>query len=150
MAIYPEEVIAEEEMITAVEKKAIEAKRKELTILIVDDDEDSVEVTGERLKASGYKVLKAYNGKEALKIMEAELPDLVISDLGMPVLDGYGLLKKMKEDKRLAGIPFIFLSGTKKQFEDRVDGVAAGAVRYFLKPYDDTQFLGTIKSILKE
>ncbi len=150
MATYPEEVMREKEMIPAAGERGVETKAFEKTILIVDDEKDSVEAIGERLKANGYKILKAYNGEEALKIVETDLPDLVISDIKMPVLDGYGLLKKMKENKRLAGIPVIFLSGKEREFEDRVDGITQGAVRYFLKPYDETDFLGTIKLILKK
>ncbi len=150
MATYPEEVNPEKEMIPAAGERAMETKALEKTILIVDDEKDSVEAVGYRLEANGYKILKAYNGEEALKIVETELPDLVISDIKMPVLDGYGLLKKMKENKRLAGIPLIFLSGKEREFEDRVDGITQGAVRYFLKPYDETDFLSTIKLVLKK
>jgi len=101
-----------------------------------------------RLQVWGYETLSAYNGKDALKIIKAKLPDLVITDINMPLLDGFSLLKKMKETKRLSFIPVIFLTGIKKEFEDKVEGLTLGAADYILKPYDSEVLLTKIKLAL--
>lgn len=148
IATYPEEDITEEELFFNADAVA-GSKTKGKTILIVDDEEVMVDLTEECLKTDGYEILKAYNGKEALKVMRIKIPDLVIADMNMPFLDGPGLLREMKKDASLAEVPFMFLSGTKKEFEDRVEGIVNGAIWYFIKPYDVEEFLKAVRSILK-
>ena len=149
MATYPEEAVTEEEIIAKAKEGPKKRKAAKKIILVVDDDRDNVELTRERLKASGYETLGAYNGEEALEIMKNQLPGLVIADIGMPVLDGYGLRKKMEEDRKLRSVPFIFLTGTKKEFKDRVNGLMRGAIDYILKPYDSQELLRKIRLALK-
>lgn len=143
IATYPEEGVKEEEMI-----REAECSKPEETILVVDDHPDIVKLMSKRLQVWGYETLSAYNGKDALKIIKAKLPDLVITDINMPLLDGFSLLKKMKETKRLSFIPVIFLTGIKKEFEDKVEGLTLGAADYILKPYDSEVLLTKIKLAL--
>lgn len=143
MASYPEEEIIS----NLVDSKDL-ALTKGKTILVVDDDEDSIVTLRAYLEVNGYITISAYNGKEALDLMQTQIPNLVIADVTMPVLDGYGLRKAMEEDDKLSSIPFIFLSGIKTDFEDKITGIIRGACDYILKPYDYDDLLAKIKKFL--
>ena len=79
-------------------------------ILLADDDENLVEMYGERLKLSGYKVTIARNGEEALQAVEKDKPDIILLDVMMPKLDGYGTLSALKSDPKTKDIPVVMLS----------------------------------------
>lgn len=79
-------------------------------ILLVDDDENLVEMYGERFKLSGYKVTIARNGEEALTEVQKEKPDIILLDVMMPKLDGYGTLSALKSDPKTKDIPVVMLS----------------------------------------
>ncbi|HXV27439.1 MAG TPA: response regulator [bacterium] len=83
-------------------------------ILIVDDDEELHILYGLYLRGESFHILKAFNGQEALDVMEKELPDLIVLDMIMPVLDGEEFLKKMHHDPRFKGIPVIIASVNEK------------------------------------
>ena len=120
----------------------------EKKILIVDDEPDAVQFLGLRLANSGYKVLKAYSGAEAIKIAKKELPDLIILDILMPGLDGSktaGLLKECPETK---DIPVIFLTCLFTK-EDEKQSNVRGNMYFVAKPYDGDQLLKVIKENLR-
>lgn len=79
-------------------------------ILLADDDENLVEMYGERLKLSGYKVTIARNGEDALREVEKDKPDIILLDVMMPKLDGYGTLSALKSDPKTKDIPVVMLS----------------------------------------
>lgn len=120
------------------------------TILIVEDDEDSRVYLSITLSSNNYQVLAASNGIEALEIARQENPDLVISDIMMPKMDGYELCRKMKTDSQLQAIPFIFYTSVYTQAENRDLGLSFGAARYLQKPMEPSQMLAAINDVLSE
>jgi adenylate cyclase len=104
------------------------------TILVVDDTPENIDVLVGLLKAD-YKVKAAPNGEKALKVVEKSVPDLILLDIMMPVMDGYETCRKLKEDPRFSEIPIIFLTA-KTETEDIVKGFDLGAVDYLTKPFN--------------
>jgi len=100
-------------------------------ILIVDDIPENIEVLAETL--SGYKRLIANNGKKAIEIAKKSLPDLILLDIMMPVMDGFEVIKKLKKDKTTRDIPVIFVTA-KDSIEDEIKGLELGAVDFIGKP----------------
>ena len=94
----------------------------ETTILLVDDDPDAVRLLEQMLTIlpRPYRILKAYNGEEALELMAQNIPDLVLLDLIMPGMDGAELLRRMRQDERLDQVPVVIVSA-----QDALDGTAA-------------------------
>jgi len=105
------------------------------TILIVDDDPFIVDVMSRQLKAKGFKVLQTTDPETAFTLAEKERPDLIISDIAMPALDGFTLLKGLKSNKVTCDIPLVLLTGSDKM-ADVEEGFVAGAQAYLLKPFD--------------
>jgi DNA-binding response OmpR family regulator len=118
-------------------------------VLIIEDNKDILENTAEILELSNYNVITAQNGKsgieEALKIK----PDLILCDIMMPELDGYGVLHMVQKNPELEQIPFIFLTAKTERAEIR-KGMSLGADDYITKPFDPTDLLNTIESRLKK
>jgi two-component system chemotaxis sensor kinase CheA len=118
------------------------------TILVVDDSMTTRMLEKSILEAHGYKVRVAVDGMEALDQLRAEKADLVISDLQMPRLDGFGLLETMKKDPSLARIPVIVVSSLDRP-EDQERGLSLGADAYIVKrKFDQGELLATIRQIL--
>src|SRR5580704_12613269 len=88
-------------------KKAGPARK---TILVVDDEFGILEVLEAILSDAGFKVISAMNGQEAMALLQEEVPDLVIVDFMMPLLDGAGVIKAMRADPKLASVPVIVIS----------------------------------------
>src|SRR5205807_1625863 len=100
------------------------------------------------LEAHGYKVKLALDGLEALASLRDSPPDLVVTDIQMPRLDGFGLLEEMKKDPRLAHIPVIVVTSLERR-EDQERGLALGADAYVVKrKFDHEELLETIRQIL--
>jgi len=119
-------------------------------ILIVEDDEDSRVYLSLALSSNGYQVVAASNGIKALEIARQEIPDLIISDVMMPKMDGYELCRKMKADSQLQAIPFIFYTSVYTQAENRDLGLSFGAARYLQKPMELPQMQAVINDVLAE
>ena len=113
------------------------------TILLIEDHELIRENTAELLELAGYAVLTAANGKLGVEQALATRPDLVICDIMMPVLDGYGVLQIFNQNPLLAGVPFIFLTA-KTERADLRRGMELGADDYLTKPFDETELLSAI------
>lgn len=114
------------------------------TILIIEDNTDIRESCAEILELSGYKVLNANNGKQGIELAVRHKPDLILCDIMMPEMDGYGVLYLLGKNNDTAGIPFIFLTSK----TDRVDfrkGMEIGADDYLTKPFDDMDLLHAIE-----
>jgi len=104
------------------------------TILVVDDEPVIRHLVTTALGSKDYIMLSAADGQTGLELARARLPDLIISDIGMPVLDGYGMLLALQEEEATAAIPFIFLSG-KEDKQDIRQGMNLGADDYLTKPF---------------
>jgi CheY-like chemotaxis protein len=118
-------------------------------ILLIEDNKEMRENTSEILELSSYKVFTAENGKIGVEKAQQEKPDLIICDIMMPVLDGYGVLHLLSKNPETANIPFIFLSA-KAERSDFRKGMEMGADDYVTKPFDDIELLNAIESRLKK
>ncbi|MBW6521392.1 MAG: response regulator [Desulfoarculaceae bacterium] len=121
-----------------------------MRILIADDDVDSRMVLQKNLEAAGYVVDAAVNGQDALERARKCPPDLIISDILMPVLDGYKFCFEVKNDKILNRIPFVFYTATYVDLEDERLAIGLGASRYILKPVAPDEFLHLIDEVVRE
>jgi len=113
------------------------------TILLIEDDVAIRENTAELLELAGYAVLTAENGQLGVAQALATPPDLVVCDIMMPVLDGYGVLQIFNQHAQLAGVPFVFLTAKTERLDLR-RGMALGADDYLTKPFDKAELLGAI------
>ncbi|WP_118953489.1 response regulator [Taibaiella helva] len=118
-------------------------------ILLIEDNTDIKENMAEILDLAGYEVHTAENGKEGVSAASREKPDLIICDIMMPVLDGYGVLHMIQKNPELQGIPFIFLTAKSERSEIR-KGMEMGADDYITKPFDGTELLNAIEIRLKK
>lgn len=118
-------------------------------ILVVEDNSDVRENIAEILSLSGYEVIEAENGKVGAQLVMEKHPDLVLCDVMMPELDGFGLLRVMNNHPELNGIPFIFLTAKADKTDFR-KGMGLGADDYITKPFDHTQLLDAIAMRLKK
>ncbi|MFK7969239.1 MAG: response regulator [Bacteroidia bacterium] len=119
------------------------------TILLIEDNPEVRENTAEILELSGYEMLTAENGKIGVKIAQDELPDLIICDIMMPELDGYGVLRILNRDPKTASIPFVFLTA-KAEMADLRKGMNLGADDYLTKPFDDLELLDSVEMRMKK
>lgn len=118
-------------------------------ILIIEDNTDVRENLQEILGLSGYEAVVAENGKVGVEKAQSFLPDLILCDIMMPELDGYGVLHILSRNAKTADIPFIFLTA-KAEKEDFRKGMSLGADDYIIKPFDDMALLQTIESRLQK
>ena len=116
------------------------------TILIADDHEDNRELLHLVLKSAGYRVREATNGIECLELARAEAPDLIVMDLSMPLLDGWGLFEELKTDQRTQGIPCVILTAHADLNRNRA--LEKGFIAYISKPFAAEHLLHTIESAL--
>lgn len=116
-------------------------------ILIIEDNDDIRESTAEILGLAGYDVLLADNGKTGVELAQQHLPDLIICDIMMPDLDGYGVLYMLGKNSETEVIPFIFLTAKTERIDMR-KGMEMGADDYLTKPFDDIELLNSIESRL--
>ena len=117
-------------------------------ILIIEDDEIIRENTAEILELANYEIFTAENGKIGLAKAKEKSPDLIICDIMMPELDGYGVLYFLGKDPETASIPFIFLTA-KTEKSDRRKGMALGADDYLTKPFEEMDLMNAIEVRLK-
>lgn len=117
------------------------------TILLIEDDRALRENTEELLELSGYSVLTAANGQIGIEVAKQKLPDIIICDIMMPVVDGYGVLENLSSDEKTKQIPFIFLSAKTEHKEIR-RGMDQGADDYLTKPFDEEDLISAIESRL--
>ncbi len=118
-------------------------------ILLIEDNDDIRENTAEILVLSGYTVITAENGKVGVTLAQSEIPDVIICDIMMPVLDGFGVLHLLGKDERTAGIPFIFLTARSERSDQR-KGMEMGADDYLTKPFSEIELMSAIESRIKK
>jgi CheY-like chemotaxis protein/CRP-like cAMP-binding protein len=119
------------------------------SILVIDDNPDIRENTAEILDLAGYKTFTAENGKRGVEVAMKEKPDLIVCDIMMPELDGYGVLHLLRKNPESQNIPFIFLTAKTERTDFR-KGMEMGADDYITKPFEDIELLNAIEVRLKK
>lgn len=122
-------------------------QKTDFKILVVDDDKDILQFLRQEL-ASAYKVIEAENGSDGFQLALAELPDLIISDVAMPAMDGYMLVKKIKGNSITNHIPVILLTAKSNQ-EERMEGIGLGADAYLTKPFMVDELFMVTENLIK-
>jgi DNA-binding response OmpR family regulator len=117
-------------------------------ILIVDDNEANRDILARRLEASGYELITANDGEEALACARGRLPDLILLDVMMPKLDGLEVCRQLKSDKSLPFIPIILVTA-RSDTKDIVRGLEAGGDEYVTKPIDQSALVARVRSTLR-
>ena len=116
--------------------------------LLVDDDERLTFVLSAHLRTNGYEVATAANGQEALDLAESFQPDVIVMDIGMPVMDGIEATRRLKQDPATEHIPVIMLTA-RSRTEDLVIGLEAGAQEYVVKPFEVAELLARIRTMMR-
>ena len=117
------------------------------TLMIVEDNEASRDALARRLERHGYRVLLAVDGRQGVSAARTQLPDLILMDLGLPVLDGWDATRQLKADARTRHIPIIVLSAH-AMTNDRDRALAAGGDDFDTKPIRFQALLGKIATLL--
>lgn len=118
------------------------------TLLLVDDNPTNLQVLYQTLEGSGYKLLLAKNGEDALNIAEKVHPDLILLDIMMPGMDGYEVCQKIKSNPKIADSAIIFLSAL-DDVKDKVKGFEVGAVDYVAKPFQADEVIARVETHIK-
>lgn len=116
-------------------------------ILVVDDDRDTVDAVEERLKANQYVVITAFNGREALRKVRYERPHMIITDIVMPEMDGFGLFKELRNERDTANVPVLILTA-RGRMRDTFEAV--GVNGFMEKPFDSQELLRKVRELLNE
>ena len=119
-------------------------------LLVVEDDPDILKLLNTTLTFKGYRVITARNGKEGLEAIQKERPAIVIADIMMPKLDGFGLVHRIRINPETRDIPVVFITATYVAPEDREFALNIGATRFIQKPVDLEKFLATVAEVLKQ
>jgi CheY-like chemotaxis protein len=119
------------------------------SILVIDDNADIRDNTAEILDLGGYKTFTAENGKKGVEVAMKEKPDVIVCDIMMPELDGYGVLHLLRKNPETQNIPFIFLTAKTERTDFR-KGMEMGADDYITKPFEDIELLNAIEVRLKK
>jgi CRP/FNR family cyclic AMP-dependent transcriptional regulator len=119
------------------------------TILLIEDNMEVRENTAEILELANYRVVTAENGKVGVEKALEVRPDLIICDIMMPVLDGYGVLHLLNKNESMRSIPFIFLTAKAERMDFR-KGMEMGADDYITKPFTDVELLNSIERRLRK
>jgi DNA-binding NarL/FixJ family response regulator len=117
-------------------------------LLLVDDEPGIREAVQAYLEESGFQVQVASNAQKGWDILQSTLPDLLITDVMMPQVDGYQFLKQLREDERFASLPVVFLTA-KGMTGDRIQGYKAGVDAYLPKPFDPDELVAIVENLLE-
>lgn len=116
-------------------------------LLVVDDEPNLLTAIAAVLRGKGYEVTTARNGKDALLQIARQLPDLIVSDVRMPVMDGFRLARQLRAAPHTKLIPIVFLTA-KDETEDRIEGFQSGVDVYLTKPFEPDELVAVIQNIL--
>jgi DNA-binding response OmpR family regulator len=116
-------------------------------ILIVDDDLDTLRLVGMMLQKQGYQIVAASSGPQGLELAFNELPDLILLDVMMPMMDGYEVARRLRANEKTANTPILMFTA-KSQLDDKVTGFEAGADDYLTKPTHPTELQAHVKALL--
>jgi len=117
-------------------------------LLVVDDEPNLLRAVAACLKAEDYEVTTARSGHEALMKLAESVPDLIISDIRMPGMDGYKLARQLRGSPRTALVPIVFLTA-KDETADRIEGFRAGIDAYLTKPFEPEELIAVVNAILQ-
>jgi DNA-binding NarL/FixJ family response regulator len=118
-------------------------------LLLIDDDPNLILLVKDYLEFRGYEVITAENGREALEVLEQDMPDMIICDVMMPEMDGYQFVNQVRQDERTSWIPILFLSA-KGQSQDKIKGLNIGADVYMVKPFEPEELVAQVEASLKQ
>jgi DNA-binding response OmpR family regulator len=121
--------------------------REQPLVLAADDDEDILDLVAFRLERSGYTVIVARDGEEALELAAKELPDLAVLDVMMPKVDGFEVTRRLRADETTSRMPIILLTA-RSQDADVQQGFDAGADDYLRKPFSPDELRARVQAIL--
>jgi len=133
-------------MITEMKENCLTNNKR---LLLIDDDPNLILLVKDYLEFRGYEVVTAENGREALAVLDLEIPDMIICDVMMPEMDGYTLVKQVRQNPRISWVPVLFLSA-KGHSQDRVKGLNTGADVYMVKPFKPEELVAQVESSLKQ
>ena len=123
-------------------------KKKDIKILLVDDEPDILEIVGYNLAQEGYKIVKATNGKEAIAVAKKELPHLILLDVMMPVMDGIQACENIRKIPELNNVIITFLTARGEEYS-QLAGLDAGADDYISKPIKPKLLVSKVKALLR-
>jgi len=121
-----------------------------MNVLIVDDKNENLYFLESLLKGNGYNVKTALNGQQTLDQLYNSKFDLIVSDILMPVMDGFELCRRTKKDDKLKDIPFVFYSATYTDKKDEEFAFSLGASKFIIKPQEPEEFLKNVRDIIKD
>lgn len=116
-------------------------------LLVVDDEPNLLRAVSVALRGEGFEIMTARSGREALVAVAQSLPDLIVSDVRMPGMDGFQLARKLRGSSHSALVPIVFLTA-KGETEDRIEGFESGVDVYLTKPFEPDELVAVIKNIL--
>ncbi len=116
-------------------------------LLVVDDEPNLLRAVEACLCSEGFDVTTARSGSEALRRVAQTVPDLIVSDIRMPGMDGYSLARQLRASSRTALVPIVFLTA-KDETSDRIEGFRSGVDAYLVKPFEPDELVAVIRSIL--
>jgi DNA-binding NarL/FixJ family response regulator len=123
--------------------------REHKRLLLIDDDPNLILLVKDYLEFRGYEVITAENGREALEVLDQDIPDMIICDVMMPEMDGYAFVNHVRQEERTSWLPVLFLSA-KGQSQDRVKGLNTGADVYMVKPFEPEELVAQVEASLKQ
>jgi len=116
------------------------------TVLVIEDNLEIRENTAEILELAGFRVITAQNGKDGLSVAHSENPDIVLCDIMMPGIDGYQVIKELRDNPLTAGIPFIYVTASAEKADMKI-AMEMGADGYVRKPFDITDLMDAIENV---
>jgi CheY-like chemotaxis protein len=119
-------------------------------VLIVDDQQQNLYLMKTLLEGHGYQVVEATNGAEALELARIDPPDVIISDILMPVMDGFALCQEWMKDDGLRNVPFVFYTATYTDPKDEELAFSLGAARFIVKPVEIEEFVSILEQVIAE
>jgi phosphate regulon transcriptional regulator PhoB len=121
---------------------------KRTKILVVDDEKDIVDLIAYNLTNEDYTIVKAYNGDQALKLIQAEKPDLILLDLMLPGLQGLEICKRVRTNPETASVPIIMLTAKTEEI-DKILGLEMGADDYITKPFSVRELIARVRAVMR-
>jgi two-component system chemotaxis response regulator CheY len=117
-----------------------------LTVLTVDDSRTMRDMLKHSLVAAGFRVLQAEDGIDGLEVLKTETPDVIVTDINMPRLDGFGFIEALRRDVERRGLPVLVLT-TEADAEKKSRAKAAGATGWIVKPFDPVKLVDAIRRV---